>query len=489
MKKALNIIYKIIRCNVSGNFETEPVRKIVAINLFSIIGILFMVSFGIQSIIKYEKIYAIVLFTTAIIVSSVFLYLQKSKNFKIAGLSIILIMLLLEIYLLINGGLKGTAYLWLFVFPILSLFTLGLVQGSIFTFLLLGITSVLFLINPTFMYPYDPVLKYIFVFSFLAVYLIAVTFEFVRDKTYKSLLLANKKKSLYLDKTTRQQKEILSQNTELEKHRHHLEKLVKERTHDLEIAKEKAEESDRLKSSFLANMSHEIRTPLNAIVGFSNLITDSDLPVKQKDEISYYINHNSDTLLHLIDDIIDIAKIESGQLKIDKRECNIDKIFSLLFEIFNEKRENLSKNKIEIKINNKLRKKNFIINTDPTRLQQILSNLINNALKFTEKGFVEYGCFFSENNKQFLTFYVSDTGIGLSTDQQVQIFNLFNKIEEDKRKLYRGTGLGLSISKNLVELLGGKLWVESEKENLPAGKAGGSNFYFTIPFTKLAKNE
>ena len=216
MKKTLR---KIIRCNVSGNFETESVRKIVIINLFSIIGI----------------------------------------------------------------------------------------------------TSVLFLINPAFMYQYDPVLKYIFIFSFLAIYLIAITFEFVRDKTYKSLLSANKKKSLYLEKITRQQKEILSQNTELENHRHHLEKLVKERTHDLEIAKEKAEESDRLKSSFLANMSHEIRTPLNAIVGFSNLITESNLPIKQKDEISYYINHNSDTLLHLIDDIIDIAKIESGQLLIKKK--------------------------------------------------------------------------------------------------------------------------------------------------------------------------
>ncbi len=475
MRETLNKINKIIRCNIPGNFESEPVRQTVTINVFSIIGIIFMVSFGIQSIIKYDTSYAIVLFATAIIVLLVFLYLQKSKNFKVTGFAIVLIMFLLEIYLIINGGQKGTAYLWHFTFPVLCLFTLGLIWGSIFTFLLLGITSILFFTNPKFMYPYDTVLEYIFVFSFIGVYLLAVTFEFVRDRTYKSLLLSNKKQSLYLEKITHQQKEILSQNTELEKHRHHLEQLVKERTLDLEIAKKKAEESDRLKSSFLANMSHEIRTPLNAIVGFSSLITDSDLPVKQKDEISYYINHNSDTLLRLIDDIIDLSKIESGQLKVDKRECNIDKIFSLLFEIFNEKRENLSKNKIEIKINNKLKKEDSIIYTDPTRLQQILSNLIDNALKFTEKGFVEYGCSFSDENNQELTFYVKDTGIGLSPDQQIQIFNRFNKIEEDKRKLYRGTGLGLSISKNLGKLLGGKLWVESEKDM-------GSTFYFTIPF-------
>ena len=480
MRETLNKINKIIRCNIPGNFELEPVRKTVTINLFLIIGITFLVSFGIQSIIKYKISYAIVLLTTAIVSLSVFLYLQKSRNFKIAGLLIVLILFFLETYLIINGGLEGTAFLWHYVFPVLSLFTLGLIWGSIFTFLLLGITTILFFTNPAFMYPYDTVLEYIFIFSFLSVYLIAITFEFVRDRTYKSLLLSNKKQSLYLEKITQQQKEILSQNTELEKHRYHLEQLVKERTLDLEIAKEKAEESDRLKSSFLANMSHEIRTPLNAMVGFSTLITDPDLPAKQKNEISYYINHNSDTLLRLIDDIIDLSKIESRQLKIDKKEYKIDTIFNLLFEIFNERKNILSKNKINIIVNNKLKNEQFKLFTDPIRLQQILSNLIDNALKFTEKGFVEYGCSFSDKNDQELTFYVKDTGIGLSLGQQGQIFNRFNKIEEDKRKLYRGTGLGLSISKNLVELLGGKLWVESEKDR-------GSTFYFTLPFTKLAK--
>ncbi|MCD4833096.1 MAG: hypothetical protein K8R31_04810 [Bacteroidales bacterium] len=282
------------------------------------------------------------------------------------------------------------------------------------------------------------------------------------------------------EEITTQNEEIIVQNEELETHRNHLEKLVDERTEDLKIAKEKAEESDSLKSAFLSNMSHEIRTPLNAIVGFSSLIKDPNLSVKQKNEISYHINQNSDTLLRLVDDIIDLSRIESGQLKIDKRECKIDAIFNLLFEIFNERKDILSKNKINIIVNNKLKNEQFKLFTDPIRLQQILSNLIDNALKFTEKGFVEYGCSFSDKNDQELTFYVKDTGIGLYPDQQDQIFNRFNKIEEDKRKLYRGTGLGLSISKNLVELLGGKLWVESEKDR-------GSTFYFTLPFTKLAK--
>ena len=287
-----------------------------------------------------------------------------------------------------------------------------------------------------------------------------------------------------------QNEEITAQKNELETHRNHLEILVKERTKDLEIAKEKAEESDRLKSAFLANMSHEIRTPMNAIIGFSSLISNSDLSQKQKNDMSNHIKSNGNTLLHLIDDIIDLSKIESGQLKIIERECNIDEIFNILFEIFSEKKDLLSKNEINIIINNELKNEQFKLHTDPFRLQQVLSNLIDNAIKFTEKGFVEFGCYFNDENNNKLIFYVKDTGIGLSPDQQNQIFDRFNKIEHDKNKLYRGTGLGLSISKNIVGLLGGELWVESEKEN-PAtglsadrhGKAGGSIFYFTIPFT------
>ncbi|MCD4833099.1 MAG: tetratricopeptide repeat protein [Bacteroidales bacterium] len=320
----------------------------------------------------------------------------------------------------------------------------------------------------------------IFVSVFIIILLIII-----RNKLRKknsTIFEQNETITIQYQEILSQNEEILTQKEELEKHQNHLEKLVTERTKELEIAKEKAEESDRLKTAFLANMSHEIRTPMNAIIGFTDLLNDSELTDETKVELTGLINHNSDTLLHLIDDIIDLSKIESGQLKIDKRECNIDKIFNLLFEIFNERKNILSKSKINIIVNNKLKNEQFKLVTDHIRLQQILSNLIDNALKFTEKGFVEYGCFFSDKNDQELTFYVKDTGIGLSPDQQVQIFNRFYKTEEDKRKLYRGAGLGLSISKKLTELLGGKLWVESEKDM-------GSVFYFTLPFTKLAKNE
>ena len=282
----------------------------------------------------------------------------------------------------------------------------------------------------------------------------------------------------------RQQKEFIEeQNIELEKHRNRLEQLVKERTIDLEIAKEKAEESDKLKSAFLANMSHEIRTPMNAIIGFSNLLNDNELLRADKDELISHIIHNSSTLLHLIDDIIDIAKIEAGQLEINKKNCQINKILNELFETYSEKKKLLHTKDIELVFKPGIENINFTTFTDPIRIQQILTNLIDNALKFTEEGKIEIGYTIKEKNKDsFLQFFVKDTGIGLSKDQQGQIFSRFTKFENDKKKLYRGAGLGLAICKNISNLLGGDIWVDSEPNQ-------GSSFYFTIPYLKVSEDD
>ncbi|MFC2104263.1 tetratricopeptide repeat protein [Bacteroidota bacterium] len=267
---------------------------------------------------------------------------------------------------------------------------------------------------------------------------------------------------------------LYTQKEELEVHRNNLEKLVQERTVDLEIAKEKAEESDRLKSSFLANMSHEIRTPMNAIVGFTNLLNDPELNVATKKELTAEINNNTSTLLNLIENIIDIAKIESKQLSIEKRECKVNEILNKIISIYNEKKIEINKEHIDFLVQKS--NKDIILQTDPLKVDQILTNLTDNAFKFTEKGKVEIGTDFQENEKnKLIRFYVKDTGIGLSDKQKEIIFKRFSKIEDDKKKLYRGAGLGLAISKNLVELLGGNLWVDSEKDK-------GSTFYFTIPF-------
>lgn len=283
------------------------------------------------------------------------------------------------------------------------------------------------------------------------------------------------------EEITAQAEHLTEINVELEEHKENLELLVQERTADLEVAKEKAEQSDKLKSAFLANMSHEIRTPMNAIIGFSHLLNDPDIGDENKSEIVSHITHNSDTLLNLIDDIIDISKIEAGQLEISKRESKINSILNELLKIFLEKKKHLNKENIEIKLipgNDNL---NFSIVSDPLRIQQVITNLMDNALKFINEGSIEFGYNIEKDIKNpSIIFYVKDTGIGLTEIDQKKIFNRFTKLEDDRRKLYRGAGLGLAICKNIAELLGGEIWVTS-KLNL------GSQFYFKIPFNEFSE--
>jgi signal transduction histidine kinase/ActR/RegA family two-component response regulator len=248
---------------------------------------------------------------------------------------------------------------------------------------------------------------------------------------------------------------------------------------DLLQAKEKAEESDRLKSAFLANMSHEIRTPMNAILGFAELLTLPDSSLTPEERINYtkLIHNSGNNLLHLIDDIIDISKIEAGQLKIIIKDAPINRILKDLLQSYNEIKKLKGRENIELILNETALTQDIILRTDPLRFQQIISNLIDNALKFTEDGFIEFG--YHIQSKNFLLFYVKDTGIGIEQNKKQAIFDRFRKLEDDKTRVFRGAGLGLAISRNLVELLGGKIWVES----VPGA---GSSFYFTIPFVASA---
>lgn len=280
------------------------------------------------------------------------------------------------------------------------------------------------------------------------------------------------------DLANEQKKQIQQQNKELEKHRNQLEKLVDERTRELQIAKEKAEESDRLKSSFLANMSHEIRTPMNAIIGFSDLISDESIETSQRKELANHLNSNCNSLLHLIDDILDIARIEAGELRIFKQDCLINQTIVELYETFTE--TGLKDNKqIELLVDIENTDENLSIHTDPYRFRQVLINLIGNAIKFTEKGFIKFGYKIEPKGLEgFIKFFVEDTGIGLTKKEQTEVFKQFRKADStNSNKLYRGAGLGLAISKNLINELGGDIWVESIK-----GK--GSKFSFTLPYIK-----
>jgi signal transduction histidine kinase/CheY-like chemotaxis protein len=270
---------------------------------------------------------------------------------------------------------------------------------------------------------------------------------------------------------TERNKLIEKQKKEIEKNKQELEIKVKERTKDLEMAKSKAEESDRLKSSFIANMSHEIRTPLNAILGFSSLISDS---VKDKVELLLYqesIDSNAEILVKIIDDVLDISKIEAKQLEVSITEVDLIVLLNEVLNIYQQHNPNSKRKKLDIQLNNPLKDNDvLIIFSDPHRLKQILFNLIDNAIKFTSKGFIEFGFNLED---PVIKFYVKDTGIGIAKQNFDAIFERFIKLE-NKEELYRGNGLGLPLCKSLVELLGGNIWVDSLLGH-------GTVFYFTLP--------
>jgi PAS domain S-box-containing protein len=234
------------------------------------------------------------------------------------------------------------------------------------------------------------------------------------------------------------------------------------------IAKEQAEKSDRLKSAFLANMSHEIRTPMNGILGFAGLLKEKGLTGDTQQEYIDIIEKSGNRMLNIINDIVDISKIESGLMKVDINESNINEQIEYLYIFFKPEVESKG---MQIFYKNTLPPDEAIIKTDREKVYAILTNLLKNSIKYTNEGSIEFG--YTKKGVS-LEFFVKDTGIGISSDRQEAIFERFIQADISDKMAQQGAGLGLSISKAYVKMLGGKIWVESEE-----GK--GSVFYFTIP--------
>lgn len=292
----------------------------------------------------------------------------------------------------------------------------------------------------------------------LTLIIIAVTIYYTR-----TLRKANETLQIEIEERMRTEEELINIKDNLEVR-------VAERTKELEQAKQRAEESDKLKSSFLANMSHEIRTPLNAITGYSGLLLKDGLAKEKRKQYNDLIVKNNRLLLNIVEDMIDTSKLESGTLQLFPKKVNIGNMIEQLDTPLSESLIDRNKPNLEI-VKEKVHIRTRTVTTDPVRVQQVMWHLLDNAVKYTNEGTIRYGCYENEND---LIFYVDDTGIGIPEKYKEIVFEKFRQLDESSKRKYGGTGLGLYYARKIAEVLGGRVWFENKVE-------GGSIFYFSVP--------
>ena len=313
---------------------------------------------------------------------------------------------------------------------------------------------------------------------FIALFIIFLFYRIVRIKKKANNILRAKNKEIIQQKDliSEQKSEIQTQADELLEHKTNLEAIVEQRTAAFIKAKEQAEESDQLKTAFLNNISHEFRTPMNGILGFSTLLINSNSPEKQN-EFADIVNKSCRQLLNIVNDTVEISKVHSAQAKVIKSTVNVSSIIS---EIINEFQDSAFQKGIDISLELKLEKEQMLIEIDENKIERIFWHLLDNAVKFTYSGHIKI--IGQEIGNNIIQFQIEDTGIGISPELQEKIFDPFRQAETGATRSFGGNGIGLSLVKAYIEILGGKIWLESEIEK-------GTTVFFTIPVIESVNKE
>ena len=399
------------------------------------------------------KLYGVVAINTFVLCVGTFLSVHPKVPYRLKVASFLSLFFLLGCYMLFKLGFHGAGFIWLMLFSAMSgmllpvRFALLTILLNLAAILTMGTMLHMKLIEPRSVLGSSNEMEWWIVGINFFVVNVIITFS-VSYLVQKVRFIVNKEERL--------------------RNQHQLQKK------NLIIANTKLQETDQLKSAFLANMSHEIRTPLNGIMGLTEVLIKGGAKNDNIMEILHLIDQSSNQLFVLINDIIDISKIEAGQMKIVPEAVELNQLLDKLMMIHRKVLETKEKTHIELKLEKDLKDTDCTIMVDPNRLMQILNNLLSNAIKFTESGSIRLSYVVNTLGKE-INFYVSDTGIGISEENQSLIFERFRQANNSDYAVHGGTGLGLTISKNLVEMMGGRMKVRS-KLHL------GSTFSFTIPY-------
>ncbi len=322
---------------------------------------------------------------------------------------------------------------------------------------------------------FQKTLKYILLagllISILIIALIVWLYR-IKKKANKLLIQKNKEIMKQKDLISKQNSEIQAQSKELTKHKRHLEELVEQRTADLMKAKEKAEESDRLKTAFLNNVSHEFRTPMNGIMGFASILNEPGITEEARKNYVNLINKSCSRLLNIVNDTVEISKVQSNQEGVFKANTNVKDIVN---DVLKDFKSSIVQKNIEVELNMNISDEEAIIKTDEYKLKRIIWHLLSNAVKFTFLGKITLAVQTTDDNR--LQFLVEDTGIGIPSKLQKVVFEPFRQAETNEIQRFGGNGIGLTLSKAYIEMLGGRIWIESKPEQ-------GTTVFFTIPIEK-----